>query len=163
VACADASCQYSAVAQIGKAPGETLIKDASYALLCRKKSRSEGPLPRPTSFSANCSRRLKKGSLSGSVCADPDVLAAPGVGWSYGVGMLSMGSNVWLDPCCSGLGVGARLASCGNGENEKFGENGRLRLPRALRLLLLFVSLLLVPTAEEALGGVKGGRDIWGC
>lgn len=70
---------------------------SSYALCpLRKKSSSDGP-PRLTSFSASCSSRLKKGSLSGSVCADPDVLAPPGVGWSYGVGMLSMGSNATLE------------------------------------------------------------------
>lgn len=116
-------------------------KDEQFQVLCplKKKSSSLGP-PLLTSFSASCSSKLRKGSLlSGSVCTDaPDVLPAPGVGcWSYGVGILSIGSKwirwllswFWLRFAVRGTGDGARLANCGSGENEKFGEKGRASPP----------------------------------
>ena len=85
-------------------PYRSSKKDIEYYKTCRakleyqlealrKKSSSLGP-PLETSFSANCSSKLRNGSLSGSVCADPDVLAAPGVACcSYGVGILNIGSR----------------------------------------------------------------------
>lgn len=93
--------------------------------------------------------------MSGSVCTDPDVLAAPGVGcWSYGVGILIIGSKECaISSWFPGLGVAARLAICGRGEKEKLGEKGRLRV---------FMLLLLTLRLEVALGGVKGGCDVCG-
>jgi hypothetical protein len=35
----------------------------------------------------------------------------------------------WLRFAVRGTGDGAKLANCGNGENVKFGENGRARPP----------------------------------
>ena len=87
----------------------------------RKKSSSLGP-PRESSFSANCSSRLRKGSFSPSVCVDPAVLVAAGVCCCGGCcsfcgdGMLNIGSYLPLGSCeansaCSEL-------------SEKLGENG---------------------------------------
>ena len=116
---------------------EPVVEELQYQPLWppKKKSSSLGP-PLLTSFSASCSSKVKNGSLlSGSVCADaPDVLPAPGVACcSYDVVMLNLGSRFNTLLSCSGLrfavrgtGDGAKLASCGNGENVKFGENGRL-------------------------------------
>lgn len=104
--------------------------------------------------------------MSGSVCTDPpEVLAPPGVGcWSYGVGMLSMGSKAEFELSCGGcdcallgIGVAERLGICGRGEKEKFGEKGRLRL--FTEPLLLFEIWFVIPLVE---GGVKGGRDAAG-
>ena len=72
--------------------------------------------------------------------------------------MLSIGSYAWLDSWwLAGPGEGARLGSCGRGENEKFGEKVRLKL-------LLFGTL----RAFEVVGGVSGpvadtGWDSTGC
>jgi hypothetical protein len=137
--------------------GHCARRSICYDVLWRKKSSSEGPPCWLISFSASCSSKLRNGSLfSGSVCAESDVLAAPGVGCcSYGVGILSMGSKALfeLSRFC-GAGDGARLAICGRGEKEKLGENGRL----LLMLLLLAGGL----READAFGGVKGGRDVCG-
>jgi hypothetical protein len=62
------------------------------------------------------------------------VLPAPGVAcWSYGVGMLSIGSKCIADfswPCkfaARATGEGARLANWGSGEKEKLGLYGMVR------------------------------------
>lgn len=62
------------------------------------------------------------------------MLPAPGVVcWSYGVGMLSMGSKCIADLsrpfrfAVRATGDGAKLANCGSGENEKLGLNGMVR------------------------------------
>lgn len=78
--------------------------------------------------------------------------------------MLSMGSKCeicvsLLELRCAGRGTGdgARLANCGNGENEKFGLNGRPRPPPWLLLDPLFVFDILIVLLLG--GGVNGG---WG-
>jgi hypothetical protein len=65
-------------------------------------------------------------------------------------GSISVSGFVWGSEKEEGLGVADRLAICGIGEKEKMGEKGRFRL-------LLVLVLLIV---GDALGGVKGGRDL---